>query len=166
MEIQPRPYRHPHVSQLVDRLQAEYVEIYGAPDDSPTDPGQFSPPRGSFAVGYADGVPVAMGGWRFREDGRAELKRMYVTDEHRGKGHSRTTLAWLEDSAAAAGASAMVLETNQRHPAALGLYRSCGYTETPAFGHYTDDPLTVCLGRSLQPHRVRPTGPPSPTAGR
>ncbi|MFI7286388.1 hypothetical protein ACIBRY_06990 [Streptomyces anulatus] len=47
----PRPYRHPHVSRLVDRLRAEYVEIYGSPDDSHADPGQFSPPRGSFAVG-------------------------------------------------------------------------------------------------------------------
>ncbi|WP_326611922.1 GNAT family N-acetyltransferase [Streptomyces scopuliridis] len=88
-----------------------------------------------------------MGGWRLREDGRAELKRMYVVDERRGRGHSRSVLAWLEDSAAVAGA--VVLETNQRHPAAIGLYRACGYTEVPAFGYYADDPLTVYLGRPL-----------------
>ncbi|MFJ9033730.1 GNAT family N-acetyltransferase [Streptomyces sp. NPDC102274] len=152
MEIVSLAYgRHPHVSRLVELLQAEYVEIYGAPDNSPTEPGQFSPPRGAFAVGYENQEPVAMGGWRFRGEGRAELKRMYVIDEQRGRGQSRAILAWLEDSAAAAGASSMVLETNQRHPAAIGLYRSCGYTDVPAFGYYADDPLTVYLGRPLQP---------------
>ncbi|WP_052869321.1 GNAT family N-acetyltransferase [Streptomyces niger] len=151
MEIVSRAYDHPHVSSLVEQLQAEYVRIYGAPDSSPTDHQQFSPPRGAFAVGYEDAVPVAMGGWRFREDGRAELKRMYVVDEWRGSGHSRAVLAWLEASAATAGAPAIVLETNQRHPAAIGLYRSCGYTEVPAFGYYADDPLTVYLGRPLPP---------------
>jgi GNAT superfamily N-acetyltransferase len=149
MEIDCRAYDHPHVSSLVEGLQAEDVQIYGAPDDSPIEPGQFSPPRGSFAVGYEHAVPIAMGGWRFREDGRAELRRMYVIDEQRGRGHSRSILAWLEASAAAAGAREIVLETNQRHPAANGLYRSCGYADIPAFGHYADDPLTVYLDRPL-----------------
>ncbi|MYT95874.1 MULTISPECIES: GNAT family N-acetyltransferase [unclassified Streptomyces] len=154
MEIRSCTYDHPHVSQLVERLQAEYTEIYGAPDVSPTEAGQFSPPRGAFAVGYVKRAPVAMGGWRVREDGRAELKRMYVIDEHRGRGYSRSVLAWLEESAAAAGAPTMVLETNRQHPAAIGLYRSCGYTDVPAFGYYADDPLTVYLGRPLLPREV------------
>lgn len=134
---------------MVEGLQAEYVQIYGAPDDSPTEPGQFSPPNGVFAVGCENAAPVAMGGWRFREEGRAELKRMYVIDGQRGRGHSRSILAWLEKSAATAGAPSIVPETNQRHAAAIGLYRSCGYTDVPAFGYYVDDPLTVYLGRSL-----------------
>ncbi|MFE9886430.1 GNAT family N-acetyltransferase [Streptomyces scopuliridis] len=149
IEIVSRAYDHPDVSSLVERLQTEHVRIYGAPDDSPAELRQFSPPRGAFVVGYENAVPVAMGGWRFREDGRAELKRIYVVDERRGRGHSRSVLAWLEDSAAVAGAFAIVLETNQRHPAAIGLYRACGYTEVPAFGYYADDPLTVHLGRPL-----------------
>jgi ribosomal protein S18 acetylase RimI-like enzyme len=90
-----------------------------------------------------------MGGWRLREDGRSELKRMYVPDEYRGRGFSRAVLLWLEDSALSAGASEAVLETNQLHPAAIGLYRSAGYTEVPAFGHYADDPMTVYLGRAI-----------------
>ncbi|MCL7380704.1 hypothetical protein [Streptomyces sp. 35G-GA-8] len=61
-----------------------------------------------------------------------------------------------EDSAAGAGAFTIVLETNQRHPAAIGLYRACGYTEVPAFGYYADDPLTVYLGRPL-PRRTAAT---------
>ncbi|MGI5122015.1 GNAT family N-acetyltransferase [Marinactinospora thermotolerans] len=154
MQIVPRPYDHPDVQELVGRLQAEYIRIYGSPDAGPVSPGQFSPPRGAFAVGYHGGVPVGMGGWRLREDGRAELKRLYVVDEHRGKGYARSLLAWLEESAAGAGAAEIVLETHEKQPAAVGLYRSCGYTDVPPFGHYADDPLTVSLGRAL-PHRSR-----------
>jgi ribosomal protein S18 acetylase RimI-like enzyme len=79
-----------------------------------------------------------------------------------GRGHSRSILAWLEDSATAAGAPTIVLETNQRHPAAIGLYRSCGYTGVPAFGYYADDPLTVYLGRPLP---CRPRTPELPEPG-
>jgi GNAT superfamily N-acetyltransferase len=156
MKIVARAYDHPDVSLLVGRLQAEYVRIYGLPDDSPTEVGEFSPPRGAFAVGYEGAVPVAMGGWRLREDGRAELKRMYVTDDRRGRGHSRAVLAWLEESAAAAGAKEIVLETTGHHPAAIGLYRSCGYTDIPSYGYYGDDPQTLSLGRTL------PRGPEGP----
>ncbi|MDA3645844.1 GNAT family N-acetyltransferase [Saccharopolyspora indica] len=149
MDIVRRAYDHPDVTALVARLQGEYTQIYGEPDDSPVDAAQFSPPNGVFGVGYERGTAVAMGGWRRRDDGRAELKRMYVPDEHRGKGFSRAILSWLENAAAADGAAEMVLETNQRHPAALALYRSAGYTAVEAFGYYADDPLTVYLGVSL-----------------
>lgn len=149
MDIVRRAYDHPDVTALVTRLQAEYARIYGGPDESPVDAAQFSPPAGVFGVGYERGTAVAMGGWRRRADGRAELKRMYVPDEHRGKGCSRAILTWLEDTAAADGSAEMVLETNQRHPAALALYRSAGYTEVEPFGYYADDPLTVYLGAAL-----------------
>ncbi|MER7076542.1 Acetyltransferase (GNAT) family protein [Saccharopolyspora kobensis] len=149
MHIVQRAYDHPDVTALVERLQAEYTRIYGGPDESPADAGQFSPPNGGFCVGYEGGTAVAMGGWRRRDGGRAELKRMYVPDEHRGNGHSRAILTWLENAAAADGAVEMVLETNQRHPAALALYRSAGYAEVEPFGYYADDPLTVYLGVPL-----------------
>ncbi|MEP7762596.1 GNAT family N-acetyltransferase [Sanguibacter sp. 25GB23B1] len=149
MQIERRPYDHPHVQALVGRLQAEYVGIYGTPDLAPADPGQFAPPRGAFALGYEDDVPVAMGGWRLCDDGRAELKRMYVVGEQRGRGLSRQVLAWLEASAVDAGMTEMILESNQKHPAALGLYRSHGYEPIPAFGYYSDSPENVCLGRLI-----------------
>ncbi|RKT84070.1 putative acetyltransferase [Saccharopolyspora antimicrobica] len=153
MHIVQRAYDHLDVTAFVERLQAEYTRIYGAPDESPADAAQFSPPSGGFCVGYEGGTAVAMGGWRRRDGGRAELKRMYVPDEHRGNGYSRAILTWLENAAAADGAVEMVLETNQRHPAALALYRSAGYTEVEPFGYYADDPLTVYLGVPL-PRRV------------
>lgn len=149
MDIIERAYDHADVVALVERVQAEYVRIYGSPDQGPTDATQFVPPSGGFGVGYDVGTAVAMGGWRHLGGGRAELKRMYVPDEHRGHGYSRTMLAWLESAAAAAGVTEVVLETNQRHPVAVALYRSAGYAEVAPFGYYADDPLTVYLGVAL-----------------
>jgi GNAT superfamily N-acetyltransferase len=147
--VEERDYLHPDVSLLIDRVQAEYGRIFGGPDATPMDPAQFGAPLGRFLVGYAAGMPVAMAGWRRRDDGRAELKRMYVADEARGRGYSRVMLAAIEESAAAAGATAVILETHERQPAALALYCSAGYTDIPQFGHYADEPLTVCLERRL-----------------
>ena len=58
-------------------------------------------------------------------------------------------LAHLEETARAAGAEAMVLETGMRQPEAITLYESAGYTPVPGFGFYKDSPLSRCFARSL-----------------
>lgn len=150
MQIVAVPYNSTDVAVLIEALQSEYVRIYGSRDETPVDATEFTPPRGTIAVGYVDDEPVAIGGWRLRDDGQAELKRMYVVEVHRGYGRSRAMLSWLEESAAAAGVRTMVLETNQQQPAALALYQSAGYQPVPGFGIYTDDPDSVYLGRDLR----------------
>jgi GNAT superfamily N-acetyltransferase len=131
---------------------------YGGPDATPVDRDEFSPPTGHFVVLYEAGRPVAMGGWRFSEEARAvlgypdrvvELKRMYVIPASRGRGHARTVLAHLEQTAAAAGAGRMVLETGGAQPEGVALYRSSGYESIPAFGHYADSPHSIHLGKKL-----------------
>jgi ribosomal protein S18 acetylase RimI-like enzyme len=118
----------------------------------------FESPMGDFVVGYLDGVPVAMGGWRrlgkrpgLPSPHSAEIKRMYVAPCARGRGLSRIVLAELERSARTAGLDWLVLETGQPQTSALRLYRSSGYREvdgTP-YGHYVDEPDSVHLGRAL-----------------
>ena len=61
MRLTRAGYGDPDVTLLVERVQEEYVERYGSPDESPIDPVLFEPPHGSFFVGYlADDVPVAL----------------------------------------------------------------------------------------------------------
>ncbi len=157
VEIRIRRYDHPDAVKLNDRVQLEYVERYGDGDLTPMDAAQFDPPRGLYLVGYVDGEAVASGGWRAQDespeghsDGDAELKRMYVVDEARGRGLARRILAELEASAAAAGRSRMVLETGTKQPEAIALYESCGYTPVTKFGLYRYEELSVCLGKTLQ----------------
>ncbi len=149
-------YGHPDALRLVEEVQAEYVVRYGSPDDTPLDPLMFEPPTGSFFVGYLGDEPVATGAWRRRADlevfgttSTAEIKRMYVAAGARGRGFARIVLAHLEQTAAEAGAQAMVLETGAAQPEAIALYESSGYTRVPGFGHYTWSPLSRCFGRPL-----------------
>ena len=149
VEIRVVPYDHPDAVAMIDEVQREYVIRYGGPDDTPVDPAEFAPPLGLFLVGYLDGVPVCCGGWRAHEDGTVEIKRMYVTPAARGRGLARAMLAELELSAKLAGHRRLVLETGQKQPEAIALYRSAGYTDVPEFGYYAGWPLSVHLGKSL-----------------
>ncbi len=152
------PITHPDAALLVEEVQEEYVRRYGGRDETPIDPTYFEEPMGAFFVGYRDDVPVATGAWRLRTDVEvdgtrqtAEVKRMYVAPGARRAGLARAILTHLEETARAAGAEAMVLETGTRQPEAITLYTSAGYTPVPGFGFYKDAPLSRCFARSLVP---------------
>ena len=154
--VEEAQYDDPRVQRLVDAVQAEYVERYGGPDDSPMDGDAFAPPRGRFFVALAGDEPVAMGGWRLRPDlvdlgasRAAEVKRMYVAPAARRSGLARLVLRRLEDSARADGCDLLVLETGLKQPEAIDLYESSGYVPVTPFGHYKDSPLSRYFGRRL-----------------
>ncbi len=149
-------YTHPDARRLIEAVQEEYVARYGSRDEGPADPLMFTPPHGSFFVGYREGEAVATGAWRssaveaFGTTRTAEIKRMYVVPLARGAGHARSVLAHLERTARAAGHEAMILETGLAQPEAIALYESSGYTSIARFGHYRDEPLCRCFGRWLR----------------
>jgi GNAT superfamily N-acetyltransferase len=158
LTLTPVPFDHPDAAALIAAVQREYVHRYGGPDTTPHAPAEFAPPHGYFLVGYAGRVPVACGGWRLRSarpddpalrDGDAEIKRMYVADGHRGRGHARRLLAALEAAAVAAGARRMILESGDKQPEALELYRSSGYTGMAGFGAYRGNPDSRYLSKPL-----------------
>ncbi len=163
--IQRLPITHPDADLLVEEVQAEYVARYGGRDETPIDPTYFEEPNGAFFVGYLEDRPVATGAWRRRTDVlvdgtslTAEVKRMYVAPRARGRGLARAVLAHLEDTARAAGAEVMVLETGLRQPEAITLYESAGYLPIAGFGFYKDADLSRCMARTL---RQPATQPPS-----
>jgi GNAT superfamily N-acetyltransferase len=156
VEFREVPYDHPDVTRMVEEVQDYYVLIYGGPDTAPVDPAQFRRPEGAFFLGYDDVAPVVMGGWRMYTGGGAvmgrrpaEIKRMYVVKAARGRGLARAMLIHLEQTAATAGADAIVLETGYQQPEAIALYRSAGYRDVPRFGHYADVDGAVHLGKLL-----------------
>jgi len=149
--IDPTPYDHSDVSRLVAELQTEYVQIYGTPDETPVDDGEFDPPHGLFLVGRLDGEPVAAGGWR-RVDGAVstgEIKRMYVVERARGRGLSRLMLAELESTLAAVGCERVVLMAGRPQRAAIALYESSGYGLADAYGIYACAPDACFFAKKL-----------------
>ncbi|PWJ56434.1 Acetyltransferase (GNAT) family protein [Quadrisphaera granulorum] len=142
-------YDSPLVTELVDEVQAEYVQRYGSPDETPLSPAEFAPPGGAFFVAMVGGEAVATAGLRDHGDGDVELKRMYVRAAHRRRGHARQLLAAVEERALALGHRRIVLETGSLQPEAVALYRSAGYEPTAPFGYYACAPLSIHLAKTL-----------------
>ena len=155
LELRVVSYDHPDPVALTVLAQGFYVQIYGGPDDTPFTVEEFAPPKGAFLIGYLDGQPAAMGGWRFSRAAvagavrPAEIKRMFVREELRGRGLAREILTALELGAQDAGADWMILETGRPQLAAVAFYRACGYAAIDRFGHYADSPDALHLGKPL-----------------
>lgn len=167
-EIETRRYDDPEVGPLIEAVQEEYVRLYGGRDSDVIDPRLFAPPLGLFLLGRLDGVAVATGGYRLISVGQhnrsAEIKRMYVAQRARGRGLARRMLAELERSAAAAGATRMVLNTGYLQREAIALYESSGYVAIEAFGHYAAYETALFFGKSLAADDVVRSGVPHDAA--
>jgi GNAT superfamily N-acetyltransferase len=157
LRIAPAAFADPDSQRLVAEVQEEYVRLYGGPDDSPIEDGDFEAPRGAFFVGRLDDEPVAMGGWRLRPDvvrlggtRSAEIRRMYVAPGARRRGYARRVLDHLEATARDAGADVMLLETGTEQPEAIAMYEAAGYELVDQFGHYTWSPKSRCYGKRLE----------------
>ncbi|MGW2933800.1 GNAT family N-acetyltransferase [Streptomyces sp. NPDC001156] len=158
MDIRRVSFDHPDAVKLNDEVQAEYHLRYGDGGDvTYLDPAMFEPPAGLYLIAYDEqDRPVATGGWRAQEKndegylaGDAELKRMFVTEELRGRGLARRILAALEEDARAAGRTRMVLETGSKQPEAVALYASSGYEPCAKFGYYRFHELSLCFAKPL-----------------
>lgn len=146
---------------LIGELNAELETRY--PEEGAThfqlDPDEVGPGRGAFVVAWDGSAAVGCGAMRVLDDGRAEIKRMYVPVEHRGRGISRLVLAALEERAAELGVTTLCLETGTRQEEALGLYRSMGFEPAPCWGEYFGAPLSLCMEKHLSTTAPAPHQP-------
>ncbi|WCN06770.1 GNAT family N-acetyltransferase [Streptomyces sp. M92] len=159
MNIRRVPFDHPDALKLNDEVQAEYHVRYGdGGDATELAASDFAPPNGLYLIAYDENdVPVASGGWRSQDandegnlDGDAELKRMFVIEQVRGRGLARRILAALEEDARAAGRARMVLETGTKQPEAVALYTSSGYEPCGKFGYYRFHEESLCYAKALR----------------
>jgi putative acetyltransferase len=138
----------------VHAQQVEMRGLYGGEGDiGPVrEAAMFVEPDGVFlVVRDDDGAAVACGGIARFDAERAELKRMYVAPAARGRGLGRRILVELEDAARRLGYTALVLETGDRQPEALGLYESSGYERIPCYPPYDSRALSLCFEKRLPP---------------
>jgi GNAT superfamily N-acetyltransferase len=136
---------------LIAELRDDLASRYEGMGSLATDWTQFIAPGGGFLVAELDGAAVGCAGFRAYAPLTCELKRMYVRPAARGRGVARALLRGVEQRAAAAGYTRIILETGTAQPEAIGLYVSAGYERVPQFGEYADEPDSRCFGRTLAP---------------
>jgi putative acetyltransferase len=145
----------PDALALIRLLSAELAAAYNFMDDGS---GAFSPadvqvPRAAFLVVRLDGRPVGCGALRPLDlpgfEDSAEIKRMFVVEEARGRRLAVAILTRLEGLAREFGYRRAVLETGNLQHAAIRLYERSGYARIACYGRYTHDPRSICFGRAL-----------------
>lgn len=100
-------------------------------------------------VGFLDGQPVACGAIKPFSEKQAEVKRMFVHPDYRGRGLAGEVLQELEHWAQELGCDACVLETGKKQPEAIALYKKSGYTITENYGQYIGVDNSVCMRKNL-----------------
>lgn len=127
-------------AQLVDAFVRE-LEVLYEPGFTTRTPSAaqhgFDPPAGSFLVAYEDGRAVACGGLKRLSVEVAEIKRLFVVPEARGRGAARWLLGVLEATARDLGYKRVRLDTGAHQPRARALFESAGFRAIP---DYNDNP--------------------------
>lgn len=124
-----------YFGELADR----FVDGFDAGDAVTADAEWFTPPAGVFllAVHPTTGATLGCGAVQVLGDGAAEIKRMWIASDARGRGIGKALLQELETHAKELGNGVIRLDTNDVLLEAIALYRSQGYVEIAA---YNDNP--------------------------
>lgn len=147
--VEAEPFDSPDAVALREELTSDLAERYGGDSEPGVKPTGETVLTLLVARNGA-GTPVGCGALLDLGEGAAEIKRMYVRPEDRGRGLSRRLLEALEREALRSGFDHVRLETGERQPEAMGLYRSAGYVEIEKFGPYRDAPMSRCFERRLR----------------
>lgn len=98
---------------------------------------------------YIDGCPAACGAFKRYDPESAELKRIFVAKEYRGRGFSKVIVSKLEEWAVREGFVYAVLETGIRQNEAISLYKKCGYDVIPNYGAYIGNSNSICMKKRI-----------------
>lgn len=112
---------------------------------------QYNKPIGLIGAVLAleDKVAVGCGAFKKHKDDEAEIKRMFVRAESRGRRIAAEILGELEKWALESGFAACVLETGMKQPEAIALYKRSGYEPIANYGQYAGVYNSVCLRKEI-----------------
>lgn len=149
--VAAEPFESEDAQRLIEALDHGLAQLY-TPEQrfGPNfKPAQIADGRGVFLVARRDGAAVGCGGIRLLDDATAEVKRMYVEPELRGRGVGRQVLDALEAHARELGVRRLVLETGIHQHAAIALYVHAGFAQCDCWGEYLSSPTSVCYSKEI-----------------
>lgn len=139
---------HPDFQKLTQLFDDYLVEIDGDEKDFFAQYNQIY--IDNVIVCYEDEIAVGCGAFKEYEPTVAEIKRMFVLPEKRGKGIASTVLNALEIWAKENDFQHAILETSNQLTNAISLYQKSGYEAIPNYGQYIDVESSVCMKKILK----------------
>lgn len=95
------------------------------------------------------GKAVACAGLKGYSDKDAEIKRVWVEPEYRGRHIASQMMAMLEEKAASRGFKRLILQTRELMKDAVGLYTRLGYDRIENYPPYDKLEGAVCFAKEL-----------------
>ncbi len=134
--------------QLVTLLNRELRERYGGLQSIYDSYNQISNLE-TVVLGYSNDLPVACGCFKKYDDTTVEIKRMFVKPDERRQGIGSSILSELEIWAKEKGFLYVVLETGNKQPESIALYKKAGFAIIPNYGEYIGKQISVCMKKEL-----------------
>jgi putative acetyltransferase len=101
-------------------------------------------------VAYDGDEPIGCGSIKEYSEKIMEIKRMFVPREKRGQGIASLILQELEKWCEELNYEKCILETGERQPEAIRLYKKNNYKIIPNFGQYANVESSVCFEKKLK----------------
>lgn len=149
--ITEEPFESADARRLIAALD-EHLSSHYAPEErfGPNlKPAQLASGVGTFVVARDGGRAIGCGALRKLDDTRAEIKRMYVEPDLRGRGVARHILDHLEGVGKDMGVQRLVLETGIYQAEAIALYRRAGFRPVRCWGEYAEALTSVCFEKNI-----------------
>lgn len=122
-----------YYAELAERFEAGFDPLAG----NTFHPDELKPPKGWFVMARRDGDAVGCGALKRLDDGRGEIKRVWIDKSARGIGLAGRIMDRLEALAREVGLPSVVLDTNKTLIEARTMYARRGYVE---IDRYNDNP--------------------------
>ena len=100
-------------------------------------------------IAYDGDIPVGSASFKRYDEEIAEVKRVFVKEEYRGRGISKNIMKLLEQYTKNKGFSYLILESGVKLEKAHGLYKSMGYKIIPNYGQYIGMTESICMKKKL-----------------
>ena len=159
--IVPVSWGDPRALALRELMDVEMSAIYGSLFSSSEPDAVFAARRKALEVDPrdilltllaidADGSPLAHAALRDL-GGEWEVKRLFVDGGARGRGLGRRMMSDLESLAVDRGAGRLILQTGDRQPEAVTLYKGMGYQPIEIYEPYVAAfPFSLCFEKNLR----------------
>ncbi len=141
--------RLPEIAELIRESDTYAQSLYPPESNHLVDIDGLTQANVIFCVARLDGKLSGCGAAVIKPEGYAEIKRMFVRANARGRGLGRQILEFLEGQVRTEGVTLTRLETGVHSYEAIALYERLGYVKISPFGDYWDDPLSVFFEKQL-----------------
>ncbi len=150
-DIEIRPLKGQEADGLIAASTAYMERLYPAESNHLTGLEELMGDSGYFLGAFTQQQAVGCAALLFHNTRPpyAEIKRLFVLDDWRGKGIAKRLMQELEDHARSLGYIILRLETGIYQPESIALYQRMGYERIDPFGDYPDDPLSLYMEKQL-----------------